>query len=49
MVQISNVVIRKASEKDADDWALILHDSLNNTYQNYISRDYLDNNYTVEK
>lgn len=49
MVQISNVVIRKASEKDADDWALILHESLNNTYQNYISRDYLGNNYTVEK
>lgn len=25
--QIPNVIIRKASEKDVDDWAKILHES----------------------
>lgn len=46
--QIPNVIIRKASEKDVDDWAKILHESSEITYSHYISRDYLNKNYNVE-
>lgn len=46
--QIPNVIFRKASEKDVDDWAEILHESSELTYSQYISRDYLDENYNVE-
>jgi len=49
MKNMPYVIVRKAISDDADDWALILHESVNHTYQNYISRDYLDNNYNVEK
>ena len=49
MKNVSYVIVRKAIPDDADVWALILHESVNHTYQNYISRDYLDNNYNVEK
>ena len=38
--KIPNVTIRKASEKDVNDWAEILHESSELTYSQYIPRDY---------
>ncbi len=46
---IPQVIIRKASKKDADDWAEILHQSYEAIYSNYVSREYMNNNYSVEQ
>jgi ribosomal protein S18 acetylase RimI-like enzyme len=43
------VQIRKANINDAKDWAEILHKSYELTYSEYISKDYMDNNYSEEK
>lgn len=47
--KISPVKIRKATEKDADDWAEILHQSSETIYSQYVSREYIDNNYSVKR
>lgn len=47
--EILPVKIRRASESDANDWAEILHQSSEAIYSQYVSRDYMDNNYNVEK
>lgn len=47
--KIPTVNIRKANEKDADDWAEILHQSSEDIYAQYVSRDYMDKNYSVER
>lgn len=43
------VEIRKASQKDVYDWSEILHQSLEATYAQYVSRDYRNSNYHVER
>lgn len=47
--KILPVKIRRATEEDVNDWAEILHQSSENIYSQYVSRDYMDNNYNVEK
>lgn len=47
--EILPVKIRRARESDANDWAEILHQSSEAIYSQYVSRDYMDNNYNVEK
>lgn len=47
--EILPVKIRRASESDVNDWAEILHQSSENIYSQYVSRDYMNNNYNVEK
>lgn len=47
--KILPVKIRRATEEDVNDWAEILHRSSENIYSEYVSRDYMDNNYNVEK
>ncbi len=47
--KILPVKIRRATEEDVNDWAEILHQSSENIYSEYVSRDYMDNNYNVEK
>ncbi len=47
--KIPQVIIRKANEKDANDWAEILHQSYETIYSDYVSRDYMDNNYKIEQ
>lgn len=43
------VKIRKANERDADNWAEILHQSSETIYSQYVSKDYINNNYNVER
>lgn len=47
--KILPVKIRRATEEDVNDWAEILHQSSENIYSQYVSRDYMDNNYNIEK
>lgn len=47
--KIIPIEIRKANEKDVNDWAEILHKSYETIYSRYVSRDYMDNNYNVER
>lgn len=47
--KILSTKIRKATEKDANDWAEILHQSSELIYSQYVSRDYMDNNYNIEQ
>ncbi len=47
--KILPVKIRRATEGDVNDWAEILHQSSENIYSQYVSRDYMDNNYNIEK
>ena len=47
--KIISAKIRKATEKDANDWAEILHQSSELIYSQYVSRDYMNNNYNVER
>jgi ribosomal protein S18 acetylase RimI-like enzyme len=43
------VKFRKAGINDAKDWAEILHNSYKLTYSEYISKEYMDKNYSKEK
>lgn len=47
--KILPVKIRRATENDVNDWAEILHKSYENTYSEYVSREYMNNNYNIEK
>ncbi len=47
--KILTVKIRKATEKDANDWAEILHQSSENIYSQHVSRDYMNNNYSEKR
>ncbi len=47
--KILSIKIRKANEKDVNDWAEILHQSSELIYSQYVSRDYMNNNYNVEQ
>lgn len=46
--KILPVKIRRATEEDVNDWAEILHQSSENIYSQYVSREYMNNNYNVE-
>lgn len=48
MNNLSQVIIRKANANDATDWAQILHQSYETIYSDYVSREYMDDNYNVE-
>lgn len=47
--KILPVKIRKSNEKDANDWAEILHQSSELIYSQYVSREYMNNNYSEER
>ena len=47
--KILSAKIKKATEKDANDWAEILHQSSELIYSQYVSRDYMNKSYNVER
>lgn len=47
--KIQQVTIRRANEKDVDDWAEILHQSSEAIYSEYVSREYMNSNYSIER
>ena len=47
--KILSAKIKKATEKHANDWAEILHQSSELIYSQYVSRDYMNKSYNVER
>ncbi len=47
--KILPVEVRVAKQVDANDWAGILHQSSEDIYSQYVSRDYMNRNYSIEK
>ena len=47
--KILSAKIKKATEKDANDWAEVLHQSSELIYSQYVSRDYMNKSYNVER
>lgn len=47
--KILTIKVRRANEKDVNDWAEILHQSSEEIYSQYVSRDYINNNYNEKR
>lgn len=47
--KILPVKIRKSTEEDVENWAEILHQSSEAIYSQYISREYMNNNYSIKR
>lgn len=48
MNETEKLKIRRANIQDIDDYAKIMHESLYNIYHEYISKDYMDKNYSID-